>query len=424
MKSLLHHLYVIILLLIIAVFFLPLIYMCFLAITLIVPPLLFGTYLFEDRKGKKPHTAENVSLQFFSIMICLPLVLIMTTAILRSVLTAAYSFHPPALFHWNKIHSDIIYSNFIPVFGDLFPYWLDFYWGMTGVIVLLGMALMDSLRRNRLVRQIEILQTSKVHSAAIGMVELKGKAVPVRGSGEDPIIRSYTYQTKEGSYGTQTSTNPFYLDDGTGRVLIDPIGCDVSSIDSAFEINLHHALLKPCIAEKGLPETRLMPDDEVYVLGNLRINDNSKNDSDKVIIKPQKFTFDGFNIYDVFFVSNTSEEELLAACKKAITHGWKGVFITMLLPAWLAINAWTNITQLKTLELESASDFFRFVSTATVLDRSISIEDLGTHPTLYWLEQLKKDRAKTDEIMKALKKHDLDKLAIHILEKQAKDIKD
>jgi hypothetical protein len=409
----------------VAVIFLPLFYMAFLSMLFVVPPLLFGTYLFKDRKDNKPHSLKDVSLQFFSMMICLPLVFLMITAIMRSVILFVCSFFPAALFQLNVIHHDIIYRNFISVYGELFPYWLDFYWGIIGVVVLFSMAIMDSIRRSMLVRQIEILPTSKVHSAAIGLVELKGKAVPVSTGDNGPIILERMEAKGDGMYGSLTITERFYLDDGTGRVLIDPEGCSVGSIGNSFEINLHHALLKPYTAEKGLPESRLMPGDEVYVLGNLRIDKDDDEDSDnlgKVIIKPQKFIFDGFNFYDIFFVSNTSEEELLAACKKSITHGWKAVLLLMAIPGWLSINAWTNISQLKTFELEAAPAFFRLVSPPTALEREFSVKDLGIHPPIHWLDLLMEGHDKADDIMWVLKEQRLEKLAIPILLEQAVDI--
>src|SRR4030066_350769 len=76
-----------------------------------------------------------------------------------------------------------------------------------------------------------------------------------------------------GCFKSPPSTTPFYLDDGTGRILVDPAGCKVDSRKLLFDINLHHAILGSHTSERGFPESRLMPGDEIYVLGNLQIND-------------------------------------------------------------------------------------------------------------------------------------------------------
>jgi E3 Ubiquitin ligase len=405
----------------IAVMFLPLFYICFLMMIPVVPPLLFGYFLFEDRDKNKPLTLKDALAQFVSIMIFLPLVLFMITSILHSVLTLLSHLHPKALFIWNDFHNTFIYKHGIPVFGDLFPYWLDVFWGISGVLVLFVLAILDSIRRNMLVRQIEILPTSKIHAAAIGLIELKGKAVPIKTKKSEPIILSRFEDKGDGMYGTTTTTNSFYLDDGTGQILIDPKGCHLGTPDNIFEIELHHAILKSYQPERGLPESRLMPGDDVYVLGNLQINNDPKFESDKVIIKPQKSSLKGFHVYDLFFLSNTSEEELIAAFKKAIKRGWLSVFLLMIIPGWLAINGWTNVTQLKVMDVEAAPALFRFVTTSTTLERKVTIDDVS-QPTHYWLEQLTQSPDKTDDIMWALKEQRQEKLAIPTLQKHAIDI--
>ncbi|OGT31535.1 MAG: hypothetical protein A2W28_05080 [Gammaproteobacteria bacterium RBG_16_51_14] len=401
------------------VLFLPLLYILMLMILLCLPTVLLVVSIVEDREEYKVRTLREVAIRFCLIFMVVPLGILAFTAPMRSILVAECSFYPPALVALDEAHQ-WFYNLFIPWFGELFPFWLDFYWGIFGVCVIFALALMDSIRRNMLVTQIENLPTSTAHAAAIGLVELKGKAVPIDESHETPIIRSWMEETSDGSYTSRTSTTPFYLDDGTGRILVDPAGCKVDSRKLLFDINLHHAILGSHTSERGFPESRLMPGDEIYVLGNLQINDH--HGTDKVIIKPKKSTWIQPEIYDLFFVSNTSEEELLAAFKKSIKRGWAGVFMLMVITGWLAVYAWTNITQIKYLELEAAPALFRLVTTPTNLERTFAVEGLGTHPTMHWIELLRKGHDNGHAIMQALEVQRLETLAVPILQEQALDI--
>lgn len=375
---------------------------------------------FEDREEYKVKSLKDASYKIYLILILLPVGLMAFAAPLRSILMAGFSFYPPALLKFNEPHQ-YFYDYFIPIFGDLFPYWLDFYWGIYGVIVIFIIGILDSMRRNLLVRQIEILPTSKIHAAAIGLVELKGKAIPVLNNKTDPIMRSWVEDTGDG-YAFRSIANPFYIDDGTGRVLVDPKDCQIEAEEKAFEVKLHHAVLKNYKSNKNFPECRLMPNDEVYVLGNLQINHDATDKQDQVIIKPQKSSLLRINFYDLFFVSNISEEALLEKFKKSVNRGWMGVFIAMVITGWMSIYAWNNISQLKTFELDAAPSFFRMISTPTILERKYEVEGLGVRPTMHWLDMLKQGHESINDIMSALKDQHLTWLAIPILLKHAEDI--
>ena len=45
-------------------------------------------------------------------------------------------------------------------------------------------------------------------------------------------------------YSAQSKTDLFYLDDGTGRILIDPTGVSINAEGGTFGIALHQAILK------------------------------------------------------------------------------------------------------------------------------------------------------------------------------------
>src|SRR6266568_3390576 len=94
-------------------------------------------------------------------------------------------------------------------------------------------------RRNRI---IEDTPTSRVRSAAQGYVELSGRGIlPADSKNKGPLTGMpctwWRYKIEERGYSrrspawatvdSDTSCEPFLLDDGTGQCLIDPRGADV-----------------------------------------------------------------------------------------------------------------------------------------------------------------------------------------------------
>ena len=93
----------------------------------------------------------------------------------------------------------------------------------------------------RMKRQIENTPTSKIRSVAMGMVEVKGAAVRkyalLSPMTHTPCVfyRLTKYRRREKDYqwrvtGVSSSNNvPFYIEDETGRVEVNPAGCRVSA---------------------------------------------------------------------------------------------------------------------------------------------------------------------------------------------------
>ncbi len=93
----------------------------------------------------------------------------------------------------------------------------------------------------RMKRQIENTPTSKIRSIAMGMVEVKGEAVRkyalVSPMSQIPCVyyRLTRYRRKERDHqwrvtGISSSNNvPFYIEDETGRVEVNPAGCRVTA---------------------------------------------------------------------------------------------------------------------------------------------------------------------------------------------------
>ncbi|MEW6748773.1 MAG: hypothetical protein AB1295_03640 [Candidatus Micrarchaeota archaeon] len=120
------------------------------------------------------------------------------------------------------------------------------------IFLLFGLALLaGGVQRYLLYQKVSNTPTSKVRSAAVGLVELSGKARMEKDM-ESPISKGkcvfwkvtgeYYYQSKNSSgwreFFRRVSGVPFYLEDGTGRMFIDPKGAEVD-IPSDFRWEGH-----------------------------------------------------------------------------------------------------------------------------------------------------------------------------------------
>ncbi|MDD2655646.1 MAG: GIDE domain-containing protein [Candidatus ainarchaeum sp.] len=137
-----------------------------------------------------------------------------------------------------------------------------------GFCLFFGLLLIyNGTQRRLLIQRIKNTPTSKVRSAAAGLVELFGKAVCKDGM-DSPVsqrrcafwrIHGEYYQPgKHGGWRTilrKDSSTPFYLEDETGKMLIDPKGAEVD-IPQDFQSTGH-------LSEKGffglLPQRQLHP---------------------------------------------------------------------------------------------------------------------------------------------------------------------
>jgi len=122
------------------------------------------------------------------------------------------------------------------------------FWVLTlGVAALGGGAL--SLRWIKVARLIEDMPTSRIRSAAQGYVELTGRGLPLDGvQNFGPLTKRpcvwwrYRVSKKQQTgrnrgdtwrvVASGTSTQPFLLDDGTGRCMVRPDGAEVVSSES------------------------------------------------------------------------------------------------------------------------------------------------------------------------------------------------
>ncbi len=201
-----------------------------------------------------------------------------------------------------------------------------------------------SLKEKRL---IEDIPTSKIHSLAMGLVEVFGEVVPIQNKIlKSPLTRSdcvyyaYIIQVLQGQgrdwkvLKSGESRDYFYLRDDTGMVLVDP---KEASIDIAIDFNLElgpgkdpsKAVKEFLAAEKisfdgfsgknkqmFLSESYIAPGDKLYILGTATDNPfveeawGKMGNKDTMIRKNEEGV--------AYNISDKSEKEVLSKLKTAV----------------------------------------------------------------------------------------------------------
>jgi len=225
--------------------------------------------------------------------------------------------------------------------------WFDVAVGAAGVMVILGSTIIDTFWRLRQVQQLGNLPTSKVQSAPLGIAEFRGVARSLKAT-EETILYWDSSQ--------QPVTNPFYLEDRTGRILVDPAGAvfrsgrATSLSGRVLEIVLTRRLTP---AEIGRPQTmELRSGDEIYLIGTVMENPQAApgaTDTAALVVKPleQPGITDPFvgmllgrsslpparDIHHVFFLSDGDEQ----LARRHIMGGVKDIWAKALLLAALSL---------------------------------------------------------------------------------------
>jgi hypothetical protein len=250
-----------------------------------------------------------------------------------------------------------------------------------------GSFAMSTLRTQR--QQLENIPTATVRSAAIGLTELKGTARVAPGPAHKMRVDAFhpgepglpysipeerILQTEKrwtgNAIGHRNMWRTFYLEDGTGRMLVDPMNVEFWKGDgSPYFEPLRKIHLAGRIERRFLnplpEETRWLEDgDPVTVIGSVEMNPEAPPDSvdaERLVVRPsteqrtpgliERFVIPGFigkefvpgrNYYHLFYLSDTDEDDLMAITKKAEqrvrfwTLAWLGLSL------WLAAAAWTE----------------------------------------------------------------------------------
>ncbi len=137
-----------------------------------------------------------------------------------------------------------------------------------GLLLLFGYAMISNgIHALQISRTTENTITSKIRSLAVGLVEVQGKVIPV-----DPalLLRSPQTQTPcvyfknyvrggifpwyvmiEGDRVINSYSNyemkgiPFYIEDDTGKILIDPFLADINLNSKEYDTEKEHIVLRP-----------------------------------------------------------------------------------------------------------------------------------------------------------------------------------
>jgi len=236
-----------------------------------------------------------------------------------------------------KLDPDMYPPFFIPLWQKMQTHYVFDWWlGGSGVAVFVIGAFVSWFRNLRVVRQIENLPTSKARSAAVGLAELRGVAWPVSPQSREPIL---SWDLRRPGRDIVT---PFYLEDETGRILVDPKGAEFSHGSFRFLYSVRSILLTPRVIgdAPGLVSS-LMPGDRVYVLGSVEENRGASSDAedaDRLIMRPSSdwvkpnllqwmssttgSKVPGGDIHHVFFLSDTSERTAADVVREATWRTW------------------------------------------------------------------------------------------------------
>lgn len=219
--------------------------------------------------------------------------------------------------------------------------------GFVGGIALLGWGFKEYRRRSLVTNT----PTSRVRSLAQGLVELEGKALPPRGkklyspfSGEECVVymyqvEEYRQQGKHSHWETIDagfSNSQFYLDDGTGQVLVDSEGCDlrippdnvfkVGSFDQLPESAQQFIKEHPDVdtqedeifeEDRRYTEYYIAPGEHVYVFGEAFPREDHRGSS----INPENAVINRDADTPMFIISDKKEEGLVSSMARNMYIG-------------------------------------------------------------------------------------------------------
>jgi len=226
------------------------------------------------------------------------------------------------------------------------------------------------LRNKRLV---ENTPTSKCRSVAMGFVEVAGRA-----TGEQKIlsligglpcycsqviVERYEKRGKSSSWRTvheKTMGTPFFLEDATGRVRVDPADAELdippelqyssdesspnllgmtlerlkaaghssSSLPVLFERYCHRNGIST-MGRMRFAERNLAPGDPVYVLGSAEEQRGVQDEQERILIRKGKH-------HPWFFIAEASEKEILKKMgRSTLLHIFGGAALTLVCVGYL-----------------------------------------------------------------------------------------
>jgi hypothetical protein len=246
--------------------------------------------------------------------------------------------------------------------GDFF---LDPFFGLCGLVLGIAVGTIVWTRGLKLRSQLANLPTSTVGSVAIGLAELKGiarslKEGPIKEIGTDgkdgpatPVL-SNTFYIVDGKVKGKSVCSPFYLEDETGKILVDTIGAEFWDGSGNFLWSpIRSIYLEKRYTEEIMPwksTSLLLSGDPVYVIGHVEENKDvspDASDADRLIIRPsaelektsifkrllfgEKARTMGTDIYHVFFLTDVTERDAAELLFQSLKKLWVWIFIWLVL---------------------------------------------------------------------------------------------
>lgn len=386
----------------------------------VVPPMLTALCFRSDGKWL---AGGEILRRLAHSWVAVPALLLAVIAPLRALVVPLVEAITPLQEFFREAHAPV-YGLLEQTWGPLAVFYFDAWLGVYGVVAVFAMLLGHAIRRNLLATQVRNTVTSKARSVAMGMAELKGRAVAMPGQrAGQPIIRSNHLQSRDERHAWRDGINPFYLDDGTGMVLIDPRGASVGSDFNMFSINLHQISLPTVIDEREGPGERLMPGDPVLVYGCVQFNDDpATRETDPIVIRPRKSSLFRINYFDVFFLGSTSEQVLLENLRKSVLRGWAEFSVLLGLIAWLSIGGWNNVLQLTHLDADASTGLLRRIALTGELERPLPLPGDRRTSLAATLDAIERDEVELDDQLRALQRRQLFIFAIPALQRRLDDI--
>ena len=158
-------------------------------------------------------------------------------------------------------------------------------------------------------KMIEAVPTMKIRSASIGMAELRGRAEKFREVKISPVFKKKCFawiviERHGKNRGIRRSDGYFYLNDGTGRMLVSTKGAEIDV----------KSMVKMLGPESSVEEKVIEPGKEYYVVGLVQDNpfvretEAQKNYEDLMV-------GDGG---DIFVITEGKERKLVSAYRLAV----------------------------------------------------------------------------------------------------------
>jgi HEAT repeat protein len=227
----------------------------------------------------------------------------------------------------------------------------NFFAGISGLLVSILFAVRDTRWRLKQARELRNLPTSKARSAAIGLAEFRGQAMPAPEPGKQP-----DYDSKIMINHQATSLKPFHLEDESGKILVDPRGALFrSSAALHFSSILREIRLVPNWERGEMLDVSVRPGDEIYVLGSVQRNPDAPRDavdSGALVVKPnveRKLAGPFWRLLygvgrtaawrtgneNIFFLTNSSEHTASRLIRRGMIISWVWAAIWILSSLWL-----------------------------------------------------------------------------------------